>query len=255
MYQISLATVAGSTKAGGDMSKNSARPTIAAFSFLLLSACATPVTHNTPSGKAEATVEASVDLIKPELINVMTNAGFSIFRDTPYQMAFDKPVDNIMLAALTGSRYDAQPDERVTYTFAPLGIETRIVADVAVVTNPGSAFERMTPMNNSQESGNLQIVLTKLQEALHPHAVPGRELRIMYLQKPGQPITISTVLVGGRGEQAGFKVGDQVTEVDGKPVADAKEFIDAANSDTNSEVDFTVKRGGETIHVKVHYGS
>jgi len=73
----------------------------------------------------------------------MVNGGFRITKDTSYELTFDKPVENIAVAVLMGSKYDSQPNARVSYTFAQVNDTTRVVADVAIITNPGSAFERL----------------------------------------------------------------------------------------------------------------
>src|SRR5690242_1643469 len=98
---------------GGIMSKSPVLKRIALLALLGLSACATPVVHNTPSGKAETTLDSTPDMIKPLLVNAMTNGGFTITKDTNYLMSFDHPVTNVMAAMLLGSRYDAIPNERV----------------------------------------------------------------------------------------------------------------------------------------------
>lgn len=57
-----------------------------------------------------------------------------------------------MANALFGSKYDATPNPRVTYTLMQDQGATRVIADFVIVTNPGSAFERLTPVNGSQDT-------------------------------------------------------------------------------------------------------
>jgi hypothetical protein len=121
-----------------------------------LGGCAGQVTHATPSGKAEQVFAAPPDKVKPALVGMMSSAGFNLVRDTSYQVAFDKPVENLLVGAFLGSGYNATPNERVAFTLVPLGPNTRVIADISVVTNPGSAFERLTPFNNGPDSENIQ---------------------------------------------------------------------------------------------------
>lgn len=101
--------------------------------------------HHTPSGKVEATISgASPDDVKAALINEMLNRGYSITNDTSYMISFDRPVDNVFAAALLGSNYDSTPNARISYMLAKVGDATRVVADLAMITNPGSLFERRT---------------------------------------------------------------------------------------------------------------
>ena len=118
-----------------------------------LAACASPVTHQTASGRPEVTIATTtVDAVKGALISAMVNGGYSITRDSDYLLAFDRPVDNVLAAALLGSEYDSTPNARISYTIAELRSRIRVVADLALVTNPGSAFERHTNMNTNQDS-------------------------------------------------------------------------------------------------------
>lgn len=126
----------------------------------LLAACATPVHHNTASGKPEVFIASSdVDEIKGRIASHMMNAGYSITRDTAYQFAFDRPVDNFWVSAFFGSRYDSQPNARISYSFAVISGGTRVVADVAIITNPGSAFERRTAANQNRDTLQVQELL------------------------------------------------------------------------------------------------
>jgi len=108
---------------------------------LSCTACTAVPPPATASGKPEVTIaDASPDKVKPALVNQMVNAGFRITKDTSYELSFDKPTQNLAAAVLLGSKYDAQPNERVSYTFAPSGTSTRVIADIAMITKPGFAI-------------------------------------------------------------------------------------------------------------------
>jgi hypothetical protein len=127
-----------------------------------LAGCAAQVTHATPSGKTEEVFAASPDRVKPILVGMMSNGGFNLVRDSDYQVAFDKPVENLLVGAFLGSNYNATPNERISFTLVPVGPNTRVIVDIAVVTNPGSGFEKLTPFNNGPDSEHLQTVLDQL---------------------------------------------------------------------------------------------
>lgn len=119
----------------------------------VLAACATPVHHNTPSGKIEVMFAGFAPaVVKPAIAAQMINRGYNITRDTEYLMVFDKPITNGMAAALLGSRYDGTPNARVSVTMLYADGDTRVIGDLAVITNPGSAFERRMDVNNSKDS-------------------------------------------------------------------------------------------------------
>jgi hypothetical protein len=133
----------------------------------LLTACATPTRNETPSGKVEATFRnVAVDKAKSALVNMMINRGYRITKDTPYELSFDKPVENLAAQVLLGSKYDSQPNARIAYYLAVNGSDVRVVADLAIITNPGSAFERRTDVNNGADAPAIQAALNDLASSL-----------------------------------------------------------------------------------------
>lgn len=140
---------------------------------LLLSSCGTPVSHATASGKVEVVINGTTpEATKAALVNEMVNHGYRITKDTPFETAFDRPTDNIAAAVLLGSKYDAQPNARVSYFITPTPPTVRVVADIAIITNPGSGFERRTEMNASQDSVQLQALLDQIKVLLETPAAP-----------------------------------------------------------------------------------
>ena len=134
--------------------------------FLAVS-CVSPVTHNTPSGKPEVTVT----LIEPEdvrgaLISEMMSRGYTLNDANDFLLSFDRPVENFLAAALLGSQYDSTPNARITFSIAPIGDSVRVVADLAIITNPGSGFERRTDMNQGQDSPKIQQMLYSIRDRL-----------------------------------------------------------------------------------------
>lgn len=49
---------------------------------------------------------------------------------------------------------------------------TRVVADFAIITNPGSSFERRTDFNNNQDSVQIQSMLDQIKAELEKPAPP-----------------------------------------------------------------------------------
>ena len=132
-----------------------------------LGGCATLVTHATPSGRVETTIEGvGPEQIKSALVNVMLNRGYSLSHDAAFQIAFDKPVNNVFAQVLLGSQYNVIPNTRVSYTLAQVGNATRVIADLAIITNPNSPFEQRTDMNASAASNLIQDLLDSLKRRL-----------------------------------------------------------------------------------------
>ena len=142
---------------------------VAAVTILcfLVAACAAPVKHHTASGRPEVTITTNnVGAVKGALISEMVNRGYSITRESDFLVAFDRPIDNVWAAALLGSRYDSTPNARVSYTIARIQDAIRVVADLAIITNPGSAFERQTNMNANEDSRMIQGLMDRVKRTV-----------------------------------------------------------------------------------------
>lgn len=136
---------------------------------LCCTGCVAPVSHTTASGKPEVTIQrTTADAVKSAIVNRMVNGGYRITKDTPYEVAFDRPVQNIAAQVLLGSKYDSQPNARVSYMIATIGADVRVVSDMAIITNPGSGFEQRTEMNNSQDSSDVQRLLNEIKYTVEP---------------------------------------------------------------------------------------
>jgi hypothetical protein len=129
--------------------------------------CATPVVHNTPSGRPEITVSGKVGKrASAEITNLMVNRGYNVKVSSDTLIVFEKPIESTMAAVLLGSRYDSTPAARITYNIIETEATTRVIASFAAVTNPGSAFERITPMNNIQDTDTYQMRLNEIKAKL-----------------------------------------------------------------------------------------
>lgn len=144
----------------------------AAVMAALLAGCQTAAPPNTASGKPEVTIKAQTAAIKARLISVAMDQRFSVTKDTEYLLQVEKPSDNFGAALLLGSKYDSTPAERWVFTFAPMGDSVRVVAAAMYVTNPGSAFERITPVNAGEGVDRTQARLDELKASMETPAAP-----------------------------------------------------------------------------------
>ncbi|MDR6659734.1 hypothetical protein J2W51_002304 [Tardiphaga robiniae] len=145
---------------------------VAVMAALSVSGCQTAQPPSTASGKPEVTIHAPVAKIKALMITNALNKGLSITKDTEYLLQFDRPTQNMGAAILLGSKYDSVPNERYILTFAPAGEETRVVASAMFVTNPGSGFERITPVNAGAGIDQTQRDLDELKATAEAQSAP-----------------------------------------------------------------------------------
>jgi uncharacterized protein YceK len=128
---------------------------------LVLTGCATPITHDTPSGKVEVTINGvQKSAVKDELINGMVNKGYTVTRSDDALLVFDRPIQNSAAAFMFSSDFSANPTTRTSYNLIQTGKSVRVVADFAAITNPGSGFEKRTDLNAIPETRLMQDFLT-----------------------------------------------------------------------------------------------
>jgi len=134
---------------------------------ILLGACAAPVRHETASGRPEVTIRGKVgNQVQAEIANLMLNRRYSVKSSSPNILVFEKPFDNAMASVLFASQYDVTPYARITYNVFEIGDSTRIVASFAAITNPGSAFERVTPLDNNPDTLWYQTKLNEIKQRI-----------------------------------------------------------------------------------------
>lgn len=137
--------------------------------LFLLAACQPPVNHNTMSGRPEACIAAKQQRVSAGLAEILLNKGFSVSQQTDSMVRGDRAITDAMASMFFGSQYDSTPVARITYNIVNTQKCVRVVADMNIVTNPGSAFERLTPMNNSKDSATIQSEMDALKASLEPH--------------------------------------------------------------------------------------
>jgi len=145
---------------------------VVVFALLLLASCTAPVQHVTPSGKVEATISrASAKQIGAAITNQMVNRRYRLSKSDPNSIRFERPMENTFAAAFFGSRYDSTPNVRIIYTLIEIGDQTRVVADFQIVTNPGSAFERITAANENASTMEFQGMLIQIKSSFEAVAI------------------------------------------------------------------------------------
>jgi hypothetical protein len=116
----------------------------------LCGACAAPTHLDTPSGHAEVTISrVAPDRVKAALVNKMIDRGYRLTKDTQFELTFDKPADSALAIFLLSSERGGTPNMRVDYSIAQAGDDVRVVADLTIITNPGSPYEKRIDINGA----------------------------------------------------------------------------------------------------------
>jgi hypothetical protein len=131
---------------------------ITVFIIISLAGCATVKPLNTTTGRPEVIIaDVSKKDISDAIVNTMLSWDFQLQKRDDYILVFGKKNTNLASSLLLGSRYDAIPEWRFTYNIVDYADGVRIIANIVSVTNPGSAFERITDFSKgSQDAQNIQ---------------------------------------------------------------------------------------------------
>ena len=134
--------------------------------LLPVAACATPVTHNTPSGKAEVTiVGTSQDAVSSLLSERIADDCVNLEQEDN-KVVCEMPFQNEFAKMMFSSSYSQEPVGRITYNLIKVHHGIRVVADCAIVSNPNSRFENKHDCNQNQETNTIQARLNLLRNDL-----------------------------------------------------------------------------------------
>ena len=133
--------------------------------ILLVGGCETAPPLQTPSQRPEVTISGAT---KKEILDLVVDNmladGYQIKRMNDYSAVFGKLDRSFSGALLSGSKYDSTPEVRVTWNMVETGNAIRVFCNVAVVTNPGSGFERVTDVTGGKFAHEIQAMLERLKE-------------------------------------------------------------------------------------------
>ncbi len=139
------------------------------FLALLCTGCQTDKMA-TASGSPEVTIaNARPDQIKPAIVSAMLNTGLRIKADSQYNIVFEKREENLFVGVFFGTGY-GPPVHRVSFAIAEVPGGTRVVADSAIIINPGTAFENRGVNVPEFPPARLQEMLDQIQSQVRSAA-------------------------------------------------------------------------------------
>jgi len=135
--------------------------------WLLITGCAILSRDNAPSRRPEITVTGTDSkLVGLKLTEEMRTFGYSIREQSDHSIVFEKQITDPKVAVLFGWRYDMHPRSRVSYMFLEQDGTVRVVADLKVITNPDSRFERVAEAAQHPDSTSIEEVLRRVEYRL-----------------------------------------------------------------------------------------
>ncbi len=127
--------------------------------WLSISGCAT----QRPELRVTGTDSIVVGL---KLTNEMLNLGYNVREQSDYLIVFEKQITDTRVDTWSADRYDMHPHSRVSYMLFEQDGTVRVVADLKVITNPGTRFERVAEAAQHPDSASIQGVLRKVEHDL-----------------------------------------------------------------------------------------
>lgn len=222
--------------------------------FVLITGCATVKHLNTPTGKPEVIIpDASKSEIADQITNAMLSWDFQLQKRDENILVFAKRDQRLGTSLLFGSRYDSTPEWRFIYNIVDHSEGIRVIANIAAITNPGSAFERVTDLSRgSKDSENVYALLTQIREGFSSREITKNRGKIgVGLQK----YTIVSVSQGGPAEKAGLQKGDVIMKIDGEPTTgDFSKDILRITGQPGTKVLFFIKRNDQELAIPVVRG-
>jgi hypothetical protein len=132
---------------------------------LFVAACQTGPPVKTPSGRPEVVVpNATPKEVRAYIIDRGLGKGWTLERDTEDAVTLTRRSDSVTAQLLLGSTYDPNVIDRARFTIIPQGSGTKVYLTEELVTNHGSAFERVTPLGGNKNYTGLQTVLESIKQ-------------------------------------------------------------------------------------------
>jgi len=135
----------------------------------LVSCAPTSPPLRTVSGNPEITIPNTT---KRKVIDTIVAGkfakGMQLREVTDYGVVMTKRVDNSFWASfIYGSKYDSTPELRIHYNVVEEGTGVRVYSTAEMITNPGSAFERLSDITSTFRT-QMQADLQQLKSILTP---------------------------------------------------------------------------------------
>jgi hypothetical protein len=204
------------------------------LSFLFLAGCATTKPLNTPSGKPDITIpNVSKKQVTDALVGQMLTQGFNFKSSSDYNIVFIEAMDSFCEKSLLGSGCNVTPEHRASFMLDESSAGVRIVLTNQVITNPGSAFERVTDLSTGKPGQSWQDFLVSFSSLFR-----GR----IGVNVDNKGI-ITKVFDGSSAQQSGLKEGDKILSVDGNIYNAVSQFL----GDPETNVEVIVLRNAEVI--------
>jgi len=202
------------------------------------------------NGKPEVIINIEdKEKIKDSLFNTMINHGYNLKTTNDYNLVFGKIINDITTSLLFGSRYDTSPESRISFSIVKVNSGYRLIATLQVITNPGSAFERVTDLSyGSTAAHELQKTLWYTKIELE-NKEEGKLGRIGIIVDGKGSFIIDGIIENSPADRAGILVGDKIIRANDKELEDGDviTYLNEIPGKPGTKVKIEIQRGNEKL--------
>jgi hypothetical protein len=170
---------------------------------------------------------ASAEQVKVALASEMLSRGWRLVKDSGLQIVFEHAVSGLVVNLLFSTAAGGAPIERVSFAVLSSGDVTRVVGDIALVSNAGTAHESSVDTSTGADAPNIQAALEAVSRSISPkHAVSlglkataaTSDAAAKLNMQGDHGLAVAVVTAGGVADVAGVQVGDIILSFGGKSV-------------------------------------
>lgn len=133
----------------------------------IMTSCQTAEPIKATSKPPEVTIENAtrkqiIDIISGE----MRDGGFKILSVNDSKLLVGRKSGAALIASVYGSSFTGMAEERIAYNVIDVGNSVKVSADIGIVANPGTSFEKITNLNDTKYASSMQASLESLKHSV-----------------------------------------------------------------------------------------
>ena len=139
------------------------------YSMCTIVSCQTMSPSNQSSGLPHVLLEnTSSSIVMNTIVSSMNNSGFKVISTKDSTVVVTRPSGPELAADVFGASFSGTAEIRIAYTITRSGSAVQVSADISLVANPGTSYEKSASLNDTKYARSMQASLETLKSAVHP---------------------------------------------------------------------------------------
>lgn len=143
--------------------------------LLIVNSCASVE----PSKGTYSTPEITIDNVSSKQVvdiiaEEMRNNKFKIYSLTDSKIIVGRKSGQELISFAYGSSFYGIAEERIVYNIIKIGNSVKVTADILILANPETSFEKITSLNNTRYAQSMQASLDSLKTSIQQNP-PGAQ--------------------------------------------------------------------------------